>query len=79
MALYQDQITRLIDEDDESLRIRVKQNGLNKAHFHKLKYFLWKLKIKSAKFPGITLRTQFINTRVPGAYSNTKVIADAKL
>lgn len=77
--LYTGNTSRLPDETDEQLRIRVKQNQLRKASITKLKYFLWKLGIKSAKSTGITLNTAFINTRVPGAYSNIKVIADAKL
>lgn len=73
--LYTGHITRLPDETDEELRIRVKKFQLKKTSITKLKYFLWKLGIKSAKSPtGITRTFAGHTIRVPGVYSNVKTI-----
>jgi len=74
--VYSGHVARLPDETDEELRIRVKKFQLKKTSVTKLKYFLWKLGIKSAKSPtGITRTFAGHTIRVPGVYSNVKTIS----
>ncbi len=61
-------LTRLPHETDEELRIRVKKAQEHKAHIRNLKYFLWKLGIKSARSPGVHINLNGMVIHKPGVY-----------